>query len=111
MLGISIYIVIQAALLAFAIYIAFNWKEIRLRHAHRKDKAWGKIAGSSINQPEVRLYFYRSHDGASICGPISGAKLASLFRMGQVTPDTPVADENTPEVWKPLRDRSDLDLS
>jgi hypothetical protein len=43
-IGTIIYIIIQVSLLAFAIHIVRNWREIRQRHAHKKDSRWEKVA-------------------------------------------------------------------
>lgn len=160
MLGIVIYLVIQAALAAFTIHVFVNSEEIRARHSHRKDKRWEKIVmvflvpamgfaysllggyppktdqlifitGFTVimyaaiilrwrrqsripdgAQPVLaeRRYFYRSTDGTTVCGPDTEARLAVLVRMGLITADTPVSDENSPDEWKLLRERHDLIL-
>ena len=155
MLGTIIYIIIQVALLAFAIHIARNWREIRARHANKTDSRWEKIAilflvpamgfgymsleglppkndqivfaivftvfmyGAVIARwvrqsrarnereaatavPVRKSYLYRSSDGSAVCGPFSEDKLRAMFRMGFVTPDTLIAEENAPENWIPL---------
>ena len=56
--------------------------------------------------PEPR-YYYRSSDGTP-CGPDTESRLSVLARMGFITADTPIADEVSPDLWKPLRDRPEL---
>jgi hypothetical protein len=160
MVGLLIYIVIQVALLAFAIHTVVNREAIRARHANRKDSRWEKLAivflipiGSFaycslggfppksdqiisatlgtifmygvvifrwIRQSRIpnahsateieKLYYYRSGDGTAICGPETEKKLAALIRLGLINDNTLIADEKSPNAWKPLRERTDLDL-
>jgi hypothetical protein len=57
--------------------------------------------------PAEPRYYYRSTDGTP-CGPDTEARLSVLARMGFITIDTPIADEGSPEAWKPLRERPEL---
>lgn len=67
-----------------------------------------RIGTTPPKPPVERRYYYRSTDGTRVCGPDTEAKLSVLVRMGLITADTPIADENTPEGWTPLKNRHDL---
>jgi hypothetical protein len=158
--GFIIYIIIQIALAAFAIYVVFNREQIGAKHVHKKDSRWEKIAivilipamgfgysllgryppksdqlefttfftvfmyvivilrwrrQSRVSEtqpppaPVERRYYYRSNDGTP-CGPDTEDRLSVLARMGFITEDTPIADESSPDAWKPLRNRPELEL-
>jgi hypothetical protein len=69
---------------------------------------WIRQSRSSIARANsAPLYFYRSSDG-TICGPETGSRLSALLQRGFVSGDTLVAEESTPDAWKPLSDYSNI---
>ena len=48
MFGVTIYVIIQIAVLAFAVYIFVNRRELRKQNAHRTDPGWQKVTMLAI---------------------------------------------------------------